>query len=384
MNIRRLALLLLLPTLSHAAGTSTLSEQGYLSSIRAKSDLTHAYLNPALLGDLHGGRFDGMATYLYGPNLRFIGNDGNRADLLDSLVIPAAHAGKQVSDDCAIAGNLLSPFGVGVEHYQREAILKTMEISANAGCQVNEHFSLGAGLSGLYTDAYLKEVVPLNNLGLPDGRLKLDTGKSWAIGWNVGALFKFDPIRLGVSYRAPYHMRNDVRAHWIMPSAVKPLFPNSHGTVDTNLPGSLDAGISWAMTDNLELWFNWRRDFWSQSQHLTVDYKNTLPMSIVNFAFKDSDRFALGVAGDWRPYSTEVSLFFDQSPVPNAAKRQWLVPDSNRIGFLVSGGYRITPTVKLSANYEHISFQDSHATQVLGRYRGLEYHLLSAKIGWEF
>jgi long-subunit fatty acid transport protein len=166
---------------------------------------------------------------------------------------------------------------------------------------------------------------------------------------------------------------------------VQTTFVDGQGILDITLPSQLNVGLSWAWSRDWELWFNWRRDFWSQSQLLTVDYRNSLPNTVVDYAFQDSDSYAVGISGDWDDYTIDVALFYDITPVPSAAERHWSIPDSDRIGFLLGANYHFNSNFKLGAYYEYISFRDTQST-VAGMqalYQDMEYHILSLRIGWE-
>jgi long-chain fatty acid transport protein len=147
---------------------------------------------------------------------------GDGGDAGSGNWVPALY-GKVTINPRLFAGLAINaPFGLktewdspwaGMFHAVRSEV-KTLNINPAIGYEVNEHLSLGAGVSYERLKATLTNgVTPL--VPAAQGRLH---GSDWAYGWNVGALVELGE---GTRLRPPIGLRSVTRSRAISRSTTR-------------------------------------------------------------------------------------------------------------------------------------------------------------------
>ena len=190
-----------------------LASAGYAA--RAQ-DASTVFTNPAGMTRLQGDQFQIGQQLLY-SNLKFsidgattpaLGtNDGGHI-LGKNGFLPGGgfFYSHSVSPDLKVGFASASNFGAAVKYndgwagryYGQQAAMVGMSLMPSVAYKVTDQFSVGANVNAMY--GYMKQVVGINNIVGPDGKLVLrDT--TWGVGGNVGMLYEPSPnTRFGLTY----------------------------------------------------------------------------------------------------------------------------------------------------------------------------------------
>jgi long-chain fatty acid transport protein len=104
----------------------------------------------------------------------------------------------------AVAGNFGAPFSYddnwAGRYYVQKGTLLGISLLPAIAYRVTDKLSMGASLNAMY--GVYKNEVAINNVGYPDGQLKLDDN-SWGWGGNLGLLYEIDAgTRVGLTWNS--------------------------------------------------------------------------------------------------------------------------------------------------------------------------------------
>ena len=237
-----------------------------------------AWTNPAGMTALEEDRiFAGLQVVL--PKIEFDpsiatggGNDGNNAG--ETAFIPSFFYLKKLSDRTRLGFSLTAPLGGGVDYGENfagryetiNAFLEGIALSPSLGYEISEQLSVGAGVSFIYT-LYEQDIainpafVPTVNGG--DGKLKIEDADDWGYQPFLGLTYRLsDRSLLGVVYRA--EMDVDLEGNVAFRN-LGPLTPSvSSVDIKWDNPQTLEAGLSYQLTDDKTLFFNAGWQDWSE------------------------------------------------------------------------------------------------------------------------
>jgi long-chain fatty acid transport protein len=163
----------------------------------------------------------------------------------------------RISESTSLAFTVNNSFGLGSEfpndtifrYITTESKLTTWDINPSVAYQIADNLAIGAGFRAMYTDVSLKQMIPLQNLGLSDGEQTF-TATGTGYGWNVGAIYSpTDSLAFGASYRSPVQVDLAGDVSFDLPQNSNPLlttiFPTTSADSELNLPGQLFLGIAY-------------------------------------------------------------------------------------------------------------------------------------------
>jgi long-chain fatty acid transport protein len=174
-------------------------------------DAETAATNPAGLTRLHDSEWvAGVSAFYTASDFTTTaqstgGSLSNSSD--SSLAIPSLYYARPINSDITFGISLTVPSGLGSDpgdstpgrYLLEKWTLGYVSLTPAAGCQVNDKFSLGAGLNLNYA-LYDYQTAVFNGPGQPDGKMELRDG-SFGVGYQLGALYELSPTtRFGVSY----------------------------------------------------------------------------------------------------------------------------------------------------------------------------------------
>jgi long-chain fatty acid transport protein len=204
------------------------------------------------------------------------GEDGGNAG--NTAYIPSAFFVKKVSDRLRLGVSLVAPMGGGVNYgddfvgryatYKAE--LAGVALSPSIGYRVNDRFSIGAGVSVIYTQ--YEQGIALNPAaldpalaGLPDAKVRFDNATD--IGYQPFAGITWamtDRILLGMVYRAEMDvdLEGDVNIrNWKLP-VNKPKV--NEIDIGWDNPQWLDVGLRFKVNEDNFLFLNGGWQEWSE------------------------------------------------------------------------------------------------------------------------
>jgi long-chain fatty acid transport protein len=442
----RTGALVVLPTTTVFAsgyhfGTQSVSAQGVANSNPAEAaDASVIFYNPAGLTLLEGDQVslalvtvdphieadnvtsvNAQGQTIYGPSV-----DGPASTVL----VPHLYWAHQFNDRMYGGIGLFVPFGDRT-HYERdwpgryngiELNLKTITFNPQFAYKLNDHFSIGLGVSAQYMEARFLKAADFGTLAatnLPafaqglaaqhvvltqtqlqqaamasmsnpqyDGVLTYE-GNDWGFGYNVGVLWQVDDtLRFGAAYRSSVKHRLEGDANWTRPSTFEnpvfanvPMvgsvvnaawntaiqegldeqgFENGNGIVEVDTPDQAALNV-FKQLGQFGLSADWTHTWHDKFDELRLDFETALPDAVIDQSWKATDRYSAGVSYQFSntPLKLRAGLAFDESPVPDQERRIANLPDNDRVWYSVGASYAFASGFTIDAAYTYVDIKDS-------------------------
>jgi len=289
----------------------------------------------------------------------------------DSFV-PNGYFAMDINDRMRFGLSLNAPFAVSTSYGKNwvgryhavDSELTTIDVNPSIAYRVDDHLSLGVGVSAQYAEAKLTQALfnPFSAF-VKDGYAEVK-GDDWSFGYNLGATYEFDATtRVGLSYR----------------SRVKHTLEGDRTISDyiASSNGKLDAKVDWTAPDWLALAFYKRLDDkwavmgstrwtnWSLFKELRIKYVNGTE-TLIEEKWEDSWSFNIGVSYDYNPeWTFRAGYVYDQTPVPSAEYRTPRIPDSDRNAIGLGFSYHPNPQLSVDFGYMYIMFDDASTDNTL-------------------
>ena len=361
-------------------------------------DASTIYFNPATMSRLSGSNLTGglqivnSRTDFKGGSAEYNGNNGgiafaglsgvpisgdSKSDLDLTAGIPMGAISHQLSDKTWLGLTVNAPFGLKTDYdddwvgryHAIKSELKTYNINPTIAFKVNDHASIGLGVSALYADGELTNAVDVGLgaafQGTPipgwmpgsstfDSKAKL-TGDDWGWGYNVGfMLTPSDNTRLGLHYRSKIDLTLD--------GDVKLSGPITNGKqdakLDITLPDSLSISGYHAINSKWAIMADFTWTQWSRIKTLDIKLEDGSE-SVSSWQYDDSSRYAIGTEythnNKWK---YRAGLALDQTPVPHDSDRSPRVPDADRTWLSLGLTYSHTPNLSFDLGYAHLFVDD--------------------------
>lgn len=351
--------------------------------------------NPAMLSYLEGRQISAGAIYVM-PDVDATGRvslaspllpqpitmNADALDVADNAAVPNFYYSNQLNDSWTWGLALNSNYGLSTElpaaHaasiFGNKTAITTVELNTNIAYRIDERFTVGAGLRGVYGDGEIGASVPgwiegvraipglpaevTSRLPAAGTELKHLEGDDFGYGWQVGASWQINPDhRLGIAYHSHVELDLDGQARGLV-------YTGGNAEVDGYLPLELPAFAELAsyhqLTDNwaMHASINWTD--WSVFNKLVAYFPGEqkpvggLESDLVKEEnFKDNWRFALGTSyqlnNEWL---LRAGVGLDKTAVDDEY-RTITIPDTDRLWFSVGAGYAPSKnlTVDLGLTY---------------------------------
>lgn len=259
------------------------------------------------------------------PNIRFDssiaeagGSDGGNAG--NTLPIPSFFYVNRFSDRLRLGFSVAGIQGGGVDYgdgfvgrYSTTmAELGAIGISPSLGFKVNDKFSVGAGVSIIYTR--FDENIAINQAG-PDGKLKIEEATDWGYQPFIGMTWGFsERTLLGVVYRAEMDvdLDGDVNTH----NVNLPILADDV-KVDWTNPQWLEAGLKHQLDDKNTLFLNAGWQDWSRFSKNTLGLSGGIlnPSAKIDRKFDDTWQAGIAFAHSEGDHGTSIGFSYESSPV---------------------------------------------------------------------
>lgn len=307
-------------------------------------------------------------------------------------VVPNFYYSRKVSDRFAVGIGINVPFGLATEYdktwvgryHAIESEVMTVNINPSVAYRINEHWSIGAGISLQYIKATLSNAIDFGTLDaagaffptlglapgslglipqLSDGYASLE-GDSWGWGYNLGIIHEFTPhTRIGVAYRSSirHTLDGDVDFSGV-PSGLHPypLFRDGGVEADLDLPDSVSVSFFHQINPQWMVMADWTWTNWRLFEDLIVQYDNShQPSTITSENWQDSYRYSLGLTYlHDKNWTFRTGTAYDTSAVASSAYRTPRIPDSDRIWTALGFGYRVSDKLSFDCGYAHLFIND--------------------------
>lgn len=297
----------------------------------------------------------------------------------DMGYIPNFHAVLPYNSSVNFALSVTAPFGLKTDYAPDWAgrfqgvtsDIKSLNINPSVSWQVNDGWSVGAGISAQKLDAKLTSVVNFTPFGGTEGLTSIE-GAGWGYGFNLGVLGQLTPdTRVGVAYRSSieHDLEGNVTFNNV-PAPVAAVFSNSALTSKIRLPASFAVSSVTRLDPKWQLLTDATWTEWSTIQQLDFQRNNAgpaaAPLTVQDYAWKNSWRFAVG--GIYK-YSDRVNLkgglAYDLSPVPDE-RRAVRLPDEDRYTLAVGSQYLIDRKTTVDVALQFIKPKNANVNRTEG------------------
>ena len=378
-----LAVMLSMAVWSGAAAASgfALAEQSgsglgnaYAGATASAEDASTIFFNPAGMAHLHGKQFV-VAGYLIGVASQFsdtasVAAAGRALGVVPDngrkwARVPNGYFAAEITPKLHFGTGINTPFGSSTEYqpdwvgrYQAiKSSIETVNVNPSFAYQLNDAFSIGAGLD------YQRFKATLTNariLGAIDGINTL-SGSDNAWGYNIGGLLRLDDnSRIGVSYRSAiqFGLSGTVYVSSALPIAGTnvpvPI------TVGMKTPDTLSIGYFKPLDGKWDVMVDLARTGWSNFKELRIIQASTgATIALTPENWSDTWRMAAGANhhynGQW---TMRVGLAYDQAPVSDAF-RTARIPDADRTWLSLGGQYKAGKGSVLDFGYAHLFIKNS-------------------------
>lgn len=328
-------------------------------------DASAIYFNPGALSFVPGTSIVFGSTLIF-PSSTFTGPapSPTETDSESQMFYPSTLFASHLLDNGLAFGlGVYNPYGLGTEwpanwegrYLGIESTLRTFFFTPTIAYQIAENFGIGVGLNYVYGTVNLTQAFPIivNGNIVGDGFVEFD-GTGDGIGWNVGLLYKpTDELSLGIAYRSSIDLDLDGDAEF----SGAPV-PGSEVTTGATLPANLHVGVTYNVSDELSLNVGYQHVFWNEMERITIEYADGRDPSVLPFNYDDGFIIRFGVEYKMSDdLMLRAGYLFDSNPTPDEYLSPRL-PDSDRHGFSVGLGYRISDMITVDFSYMFLQFAE--------------------------
>lgn len=372
----------------HAAGFQ-LTEQGVTGLGRAYAgagivgdDLSAIAHNPAGLTLIPGTAIQ-QNVVLTALDFDYKGTSGATENGRRKPVpIPSGLFSHQVNDQLWVGLGITAPYGLSDEYSSnwegRETGISgsiiTIDINPTVAWKVNEHLSLGAGVSAMYTYSKLKNGLPVQLVG-SNGEFEYH-GKDWMFTYDVGIMVTpVESFRIGLSYRsrAKVNAKGDYTLR--MAGIEKTVY--GHGHLST--PETVMFSTTWETTEKLRLsglirWSNWKK-FESMTfsadnpEELASGFPPELAHIVLGIPGKLDGLKSVSIENNWRAawlftvgadyklndqWTIRGGLGLETDPIKDQTTRTAVIPDSKRLWLSCGFSWMPNKNWQVDMAYAHL------------------------------
>ena len=296
--------------------------------------VSSVFYNPALQMDLEGLNAGGGLTFIW-PKKKLDSAITNKTYESNSKTYTPLHLATtyHVSDLASLAFTVNNSYGLGSSFPQdtifryitTESELTTWDMNPSAAFQVHKDLAVGFGFRAVKTDVALKQMIPLQSLGLADGSQEFEADGT-GYGWNIGAKYSItEDWSMGASYRSPVDvdLSGDVTFGLPQnsPQALSAIFPATSAQSGVKLPGQLFLGIAYKPSTQWVIEVATRFEQYSSYDELVVTTESPVAgktRSTINKDWNDVWGYMLGVSYQAENgYRISGGYLFEENPIPD-------------------------------------------------------------------
>ena len=297
--------------------------------------------NPALMATFDRAQLSVVGTYI-APDVNITGsNDRNSAqDVAPAAVVPAMYYVQPINEQWAFGLAMYSNFGTGTEYaddYTNNTAAGTTHIvtanfNPNISYRINEQFSIGAGVSAIYTTAELERTSGLL------GTVADMEGDGINFGWNIGALYEVNENnRFGISYKHSSEMNLEGEF-----SGLASGYKTVDGTMDNTLPAILELSGYHKLTNKFAVSYSWQYITWSDFGDIVANDLDGNELLNKSEDFNNSSRYSIGT----EYYVTDsITLRAGYAYDEQAAAATLSIPDSDRQWYTTGMTYKMSKSL---------------------------------------
>ena len=367
-------------------------------------DASSAFGNPALMVRYEHFTISNTASYITGDasfedqgSIDLTGESlgGDTDGFFDSAIVPALQLIYPISERWAAGLSVNAPFGLSSTYdegwtgrYQGlGSELLTINVNPSIAFAVNDTLSVGGGVNVQYANVELSSAIDFGavcfaeigpegctNLGLTpqaaDGLVEIE-GDDISFGYNIGVAFSpSEAVTLGAHFRS--RVRHDIEgdADFTVPGNAQALtatgaFTDSDGTAELPLPASFEVGVGWKLNENISLYANFLRTYWSDLEELRIDFENPAqPDTIEELNFETADRYGVGVdVSVHKNWTLRAGYSFDEGAAADGF-RTVRIPDNDRDIYAFGVSFTGLEHWRFDVGYNRFDFKTTDFTRI--------------------
>jgi long-chain fatty acid transport protein len=342
--------------------------------------------NPANMMLLEKRQVSG-AIHIVDPHIRIKDKTNNEEakDVAPVKVVPAFYYVSPQTDKWSWGVGLYTTYGVATDYPDDMQIgdiaghtdLLTTNLNPALAYQVNDKWSVGAGLSLVYAKAELTRYKGALAAGLGgDKRDNLLSLKGDAVGYgfNAGTTYHFnDDHRIGFGYRSEVALEfedGDLNSYDTGISTP----PKVDGDLELDLPEIYEVSGFHQLTDDFAMHYSWKRTGWRSFKELKAtssQCNNGTPNQCFykDEQYKDNVRLSLGGTYQFNDaWTGRAGIAFDEK----AGKATLSIPDSDRYWYSTGFTYQYNADLTIDAAITWIRSRDGNFKETNGLGQDIE------------
>lgn len=303
-----------------------------------------AYFNPALLTQVFGTQVEIGTTGVYAKHKVDLKSGGTQHGEENWEFPSTFYLTHNINEKLTAGLAVYYPFGLSSEWNDKTfegryigtyGEITTTSINPVLAYKVNDRLAIAAGVSAVYFDAELRQMINQAALfgyalpGVPDIEQKF-TGDDWGFGYNLGASFNVNKnVSLGIAYRSKVELEVDGKVEFSgVTQILENSFENLNGKTDVTLPQQAVAGVACRFNDSLigEVGVRW--EDWESTNELRFVFDNGTS-SVIPRNWHST--WTYNVGGQYRAsdnLSLNAGYLYGKNAVPDETF-EVMIPDSD-------------------------------------------------------
>ena len=326
------------------------------------------------------------------------GSDGGNAG--DIAAVPSFFYVNKFSDNLRLGFSVAGTMGGGIDYgdsfvgrYSTTyAELGAISFSPSLGYKFNDRFSVGAGVSIVYTRFDQDIAINQSAVNAADGKVKIEEATDWGYQPFLGMTYQLsDRALLGVVYRAEMDvdLEGDVKfKNWQLPGS-----PSANDIdVKWDNPQTLVVGLKYQLNNRNTLLLNAGWQEWSAFSDNTLAFSggSLNPVENVDRNFDDTWHAGIALTHNAGDHGISVGFSYDSSPVDDKDRTFDLPFDetyklsmayawtgSKRLDFSVGGTFYMMGDAKINQT-------SADGTQVIGEFDTNNMLILGGTARYQF
>ncbi len=401
-------------TSAMAAGFQ-LTEQSVVSMGRSHAgagivgdDVSAVWYNPAGMTLLPGTQFQ-ISSTIVDLDIDYKGFDGTTENGRDKPApIPAFFVSHQLTDNLWAGLAITSPYGMKIRYSsdwtERDrgisGSIMTVDINPNIAWKATEWFSIGAGVSAMYTHSKIKNGLPAQLAG-PGAEFEYK-GSDWMFTYNAGIMLSpLETLRFGISYRsaAHVHAKGDYTVRGMGRAQT------NYGYGDLTTPETVMITGTWETTPWLRLsalarWANWKnfkdmRFYTNADDGIYSQLPSQMSYTLSHMTLENNWKsvWLLSLGADIKvndQWTIRGGIALETDPIHDQTKRTALIPDTKRLWLTCGVSWAPTKNWQIDAAYGHIrgighrKLYRFHSTEEVGKFEKMNAWMGGLQVQYKF
>lgn len=345
-----------------ASGFALIEQSGsglgnaFAGGAASAEDASTIFYNPAGMSRLHGKQIV-VAAHAILPSAKFTGTGLAGTDMGGDAgglaLVPNGYFAMEVNPQLRIGLGVGAPFGLQTEYtptwvgraHAIKSKLETINLNPSVAYQVNDGFSLGAGIN------YQRVRGELTSNPAATSISSL-TGSDSAWGYNLGALVNAgSKTRIGLAYRSDISYNLSGQVSFTAPLAAL----SGPVTLAVKMPASFSASVFHQLDDKWDVMADATWTGWGVFKELRVIRLTPLPtLPVTPENWRDTWRLSAGANHHYNEqWTARMGVAYDQTPVSDAF-RTARIPDASRTWLSVGGQYKASTDSVIDFGYAHL------------------------------